>query len=93
MKKQSFEPTNDGKETDRFIAFAKKVISVPKSEIDAQIEKELGWDVEHVPPVGRKKWTAEEFAVACNTRRRASEHERDAARLAITHRNKGRYEV
>jgi hypothetical protein len=40
MKKQPFKPTNDGKETDRFIAFAKRVISVPKSEIDAQIEKE-----------------------------------------------------
>ena len=40
MKHKPFEPINDGHETDRFIAFAKRVISVPKSEIDAQIEKE-----------------------------------------------------
>lgn len=53
--------------------------------------KDQGWDVEHVPPVNEKKWDQQRFELACKTNRQASEHERDAARLAMVNANKGRY--
>lgn len=34
------EMINDGHETDRFLALAKKVISVPKTEIDRRLAKQ-----------------------------------------------------
>jgi len=39
MKKKP-EIINDGHETDRFLALAKQVISVPKEEIDRRIAEE-----------------------------------------------------
>lgn len=40
MKKQPFEPINDGKETERFTDTLRQLMSVPKKDVDKQIEKE-----------------------------------------------------
>lgn len=37
---KKIEMKNDGHETDRFLALAKKVISVPKAEIDKRLVEE-----------------------------------------------------
>lgn len=40
-------------------------------------------DVREVPPVREKKWNQKQFELATRMKARTSEHERDAARLAI----------
>ena len=40
MKYKPFEPISDGRETERFHDLAKKLVSVPKAEIDRRLEVE-----------------------------------------------------
>lgn len=40
MKHKPYEPINDGHDAERFVHFAKKLISVPKAEIDRRMEVE-----------------------------------------------------
>ena len=40
MKQKPFEPIDDGRETERFYDFAKKLVNVPKAEIDRRLEAE-----------------------------------------------------
>ena len=48
----------------------------------------LGFDVEHVPPVRQQKWDAELFQAATGSYKRTNEHERDAVRLAMHYATK-----
>ena len=47
-----------------------------------------GWDVELVAPVREKKWDARRFKLFTGSARSASQHCRDAVRLAIYYANK-----
>jgi len=46
------------------------------------------WDVELVPPVREAKWTAQEFKLFTGSSKSASQHCRDAVRLAHVYRTK-----
>ena len=46
-----------------------------------------GFDVQMLPPILETKWTQEKFTLFTGSRKRTSEHERDAVRFAITHAN------
>ena len=40
MRAKPFESINDGKETERFTDVLRKIVSVPKEDVDKQLEKE-----------------------------------------------------
>lgn len=60
-----------------------------EAELLARQLVEIGFDdVELVAPVREKKWTQEKFQLRTGKKTRASQHERDAARLAIYYADK-----
>ena len=48
----------------------------------------MGFEVHEVAPVQEKKWDQQRFELFARCKRRASEHERDAVRLAFYYANK-----
>lgn len=60
-----------------------------EAELLAEALKRIGFDeVELVEPVREKKWTQEKFQLFTGKRQRTSQHERDAARLAVYYADK-----
>jgi hypothetical protein len=59
-----------------------------ESELLVEALKRLGFTVHQFPPVREKKWTPEKFRLKAKSNRRASEHERDAVRLALHYKTK-----
>lgn len=59
-----------------------------EAQLIAEAFRRSGWTVEQVPPVNKKKWTQEQFQLAMKTKQKATEHERDAARLALYYLDK-----
>lgn len=59
-----------------------------EAELLAESLRRSGWDVELVSPVREAKWTAEKFRLFTGSRNPASQHCRDAVRLADFYRKK-----
>lgn len=88
-----FENQQKAKDTADNMKTRARVVSaiggnVRESELLLAMLRDQGWDVDHVPPVARKKWTLEEFHLACQTQRSANQHEIDACRIAMTYANR-----
>lgn len=59
-----------------------------EAELLAESLRRAGWDVELVSPVREEKWGAEQFRLFTGSRNPASQHCRDAVRLAHVYRCK-----
>lgn len=58
-----------------------------EAELLAMCLKARGYDVTMLPPIMEPKWSQEKFTLFTGSRKRTSEHERDAVRFAVTHAN------
>lgn len=59
-----------------------------ESELLAKQLERLGFEVHLVPPVHEKKWDQKRLELFTGLKKRSSEHERDAVRLAVYYANK-----
>ncbi len=81
----------DGKSQDKYIGNAGG--NRREAELLAESLRRKGWDVELVKPVTQTKWTAEQFRLFTGSRNPASQHCRDAVRLADVYRKKRELEA